>query len=417
MLRKVTKNDVLNIMVYCIPLCPYKLLSIGDKGISLIYLIWGLIIVFGLIDTKNLLRGIKRNWIALIAIIYFIINSIVLKNNNIGSIAQFILLWTIWIFSYRRVSYQQFEKTISIFHRVMNIIAIYGIYEFFGRMIGLPFSDPWIEGHMIEGYNWYNTESIAGITVYRSNGIFMEPSMFSQFLAINILFYLFDTDGTHKKRTKEIILNIIALICSLSGTGLLLLAVVFVLMNITKGGSKYFRELLRKYKVWIIVVCVLLVGVLFSPIGGYMISRLSEFDPTNTKSISGYIRFVGQFNIAKEIIMTDPVLGLGIGNVQGFIDIYRTTGTATAFASFACSMIVARYIAELGVIGVTILFIAYKKIIRKDNMENCFYKVLALSVIVMIPLSDTGINVSYWLLIFMLNIDFKENITIGGEDD
>lgn len=412
MLHKVRKNDFINLMVCCIPLCPYKLLSIGDKDISLIYLIWGLVITFGLIDSRNLVRGIKQNRIALVAIAYFIINSVILNNSNVGSIAQFLLLWTIWIFSYRRVTYQEFEHTVTLFHKVMNVIAAYGIYEFFGRIVGLPLSDPWIDGHMIEGYNWYNAEQVGGITIFRSNGLFMEPSMFSQFLAINILLYLFEINVHNKKRTGEIILNIIALVCTLSGTGLLLLGVVFVLMNVTKGGNHYFKELMRKYKFWIVLVVIGVIGVFISPVGQYLFSRLSEFDPTNTKSISGYIRFVGQFNIASEIMKTNPILGLGIGKVQGFIDVYRFSGGATAFASLACSMIVARYAAELGVIGLIILFFAYKNILRKENMKNNYYKVLALCVLVMIPLSDSGINVSYWLLIFLINIDFIDKMPI-----
>ena len=414
MLRKVTKNNVLNLMIYCIPLCPYKLLSIGDKGISLIYLIWGIIILFGLIDTKNLIRSIKRNSIALIAIIYFIVNSIILNNNNIGSISQFILLWMVWFFSYRRMSYQQFGHTISVFHKVMNIIAIYGIYEFFGRIIGLPLSDPWLEGHMIEGYNWFNAVSIAGLTVYRINGIFVEPSMFAQFLAVNILLYLFDVDDKSRKKTFEIVLNGVALIFTFSGTGILLLVAVIILMYLTKNGTRYYKEIFRKYKIWIILIALVAMGLSVSPVGNYMISRLSEFNPNNSESVSGYIRFVGQFNIANQILKTDPILGIGIGNVQEFIDIYRFTGSATAFASLACSMIVARYAAELGIIGLVILILAYKKMIRKNNMTNSIYKVFVISVIAMIPLSDTDINVAYWLLLYLLNFDFYEKPQTEG---
>lgn len=403
---KVSKKSIINLMVICIPLCPYKFISVGDKDISAMYLIWGLLILFGMMDIHDLERSLKKNWIVLVGIGYFIINTFILNVKNIGSILQFVLLWMILLFSYRRVSENEFQITIDLFHKVINILAIYGIYEFAGRILHLPFSDPWINGMMVDGYNWYNSEQVGGLVVYRSNGIFVEPSMFSQYLAINILLYIFASRVGEKRKTKEIIINAIALICSFSGTGFLLLLVASIMFSLSKGGVSTLCQVLRKYRFWVGILVIVAFTIIASPVGSYMFSRLAEFDPTNTKSISGYIRFVGQFNIASEIWKKSPILGIGIGNVQSFINEYRMSGSAEAFASLACSMILARYAAELGFIGVVIIVIMYKGFIRKQRTANPCYKVLLICVIIMIPLCDSGISVSYWLLLYLINFDF-----------
>lgn len=402
---KISKKSIINIMIICIPLCPYKLFSIEDKDISAIFVIWGFLILIGLCDVCNLMRSIKRNWITVIAIIYFGINTFILNNKNYGSIIQFILLWIILLLSYRRVTEYEFQKNIDLFHKVMNIMALYGIYEFFGRILHLPLSDPWIEGLMVRGYNWYNSELIGSLVIYRSNGIFVEPSMFSQYLSINILLYLF-AGKKNKKNTKAMLVSICALMCSFSGTGLLLLILGSIVFIMTKGGITVLLRTIKKYKLWIGLFLFFSIMVLVSPVGNYMLSRLTEFDPTNTKSISGYIRFIGQFNIASEIWESNALFGIGIGNVQPFIDAFRMTGSATAFASLACSMILARYAAELGGIGVIILIFTYKGFIRKERIRNLNYKILLICVLIMIPLCDSGISVSYWLLLYLINIDF-----------
>ena len=117
------------------------------------------------------------------------------------------------------------EAHIELFSMIMNAMAIYGIYQFFGRIFSLPFCDLIIEGHMVPGFNWSNSIYSFGIIVERSNAIFREPSFFSQFLAMNILIYA-------NKLLKEDIklkyfllafLNLSAMILSFSGTGFIIL--------------------------------------------------------------------------------------------------------------------------------------------------------------------------------------------------
>ena len=406
---KVSKKSVINLMVCCLPLCPYKFISIGDKDISMIFIIWGLLIMVGLFSPRMVMKGAKENPIVLVMISYFLINSMILSNHNIGSIIQFVLLWAILLFSYRVNTCDEYNKTINLFMKIMNIMAVYGIYEFIGRIFHLPLSDPWIPGLMVEGYNWYNMISIGSIQIARINGIFVEPSMYSQFLAINILLYLFAYKGRNSIKTRWIVINAISLILSFSGTGILLLAIVSMIMFFTRTGLQAILQYVKKNIVLFGIGIVSIVGLMSSPVGSYLVSRLTEFDPTNTSSISGYIRFVGQFNIAREILKTTPFLGIGIGNAQSFIDIYRYTGGAKAFASLACSMIAARYAAELGIIGLIILLLQYKSFFKKERISNTRYKVLLISVLVMIPLCDSGINVTYWFLLYLINLDFKGN--------
>lgn len=416
MVVKVKKNDIINMMIICLPLCPYKLFSIADKDISAIYLIWGILIVFGVLDITNLIRSLKKNWIILIEILYILLNSLIRNNDNVGSITQFIILWSILFLSYRKVTYSEFDSTVNLFHKVMDFMAIYGLYELVGRLVGLPLSDLWIPGHMVEGYNWYNNVNIGGIVVSRSNGIFVEPSTYSQYLAINILLYLFSDIETRKKNTKKIILNGFALICGFSGTGILLLFLGILFFFLSRGGGKVIAKVIRKYRTWVFISVIAIIVICFSPLGSFMLSRLSEFDPTNMQSVSGYIRFVGPYRISLSAIEKNLYWGIGIGNLTQFITIYRTTGGAATYASVACSVIVARYLAELGIIGVVILLCIYKNFFKKERLVNINYKILLMCSIVLIPLCDSDISVNYWFILYLINIDFKESTVLEANN-
>lgn len=407
MLLKIKKNDVVNLMIVCMFLCPYKLFTFAGKDISLIYLIWALIIGIGFLDIKTLATSIRINYPVIFLLAYIFINTYLLNNNdNAGAIAQFVVLWIIFLFSYRKISVERFEKTVHLFQIVMNIMAAYGIYEFFGRIFNLPFSDPWIEGAMIEGYNWYNAVHIGGMTVFRSNGVFLEPSIFSQYLALNILLYLLKGRENTKNRMSEIIVNVIALLFSFSGTGLLLLMIGMLFFFISKGGAKKIEEIIKRNKLWVIFFGFTGIGIFLSPVGRYLLSRLSEFDPSNIQSISAYIRFIGPFNIVREIWKTDALLGIGIGKSQDFIDLYTLSGNRSASASRACSMIFPRYAAELGIIGFILLVLVYKVFFKRNRSSVLSYKILIIGVLVMSQLSDSAVIVNYWLLLYMLNVDF-----------
>ena len=72
---------------------------------------------------------------------------------------------------------------------MMNVIAIYGIYQLFARVYGFPFGDLiQFKAIWLKRFNWSNQIYILGMHIYRSNAVFREPS-FSQYLAINILIY------------------------------------------------------------------------------------------------------------------------------------------------------------------------------------------------------------------------------------
>lgn len=407
---KVKKNDVINLMIICLPLCAYKIFSIGEKDISAIFLIWGMLIIIAVLNPREIIKSIKKNPIILLMIFYGLVNSIILLNSNIGSIIQYLLLWLILLFSYRRINEKEINHMFMLFQKVMNIMAIYGIYTFVGRILNFPLSDLWMNGHMVEGYNWYNIILVGGKRIARANGVFVEPSMFSQYIAINILLLLFSGYGKREQNAFWIVINCIALILSFSGTGILLLIVGGVVFLCSEKGVMSIFSYIRSH--WIIGVIGIVgtIAISASPAGKYLVSRLREFDPTNTSSISGYIRFVGQFNIAGAVFQTNPFMGLGIGNVQSFIDVYRLRGGAKAFASTACSMIFARYSAELGIIGVLLLIRVYKSFLKKERLQNINYRILIIALIIMIPLCDSGISVNYWFLLYLLNFDIRKRV-------
>lgn len=179
-------NGIMKIWILSIFFDAYALAYVGTYPITLFTLVTILAV---LSKAKNEMRCFKIEnnasvKAALLMVVYLIINYCVTGFKNSNSLMLSIMYFMVFIVTTRREKEQTFESHMEFFSKIMNVIAVYGIYQFAARIYNLPFSDIVIDGHMVIGYNWTNRVRFLGQYFYRSNAIFREPSFFSQFLAI-----------------------------------------------------------------------------------------------------------------------------------------------------------------------------------------------------------------------------------------
>lgn len=227
-------------------------------------------------------------------------------NPSMASVLQFVGLNGFAILSFARpVEEMRFFRFVNA---CLAFTAAAGLVQFVVQFAGLrlftfegifPFST------LIEPF--FNTAIPIGDSSYfKSNGFFLlEPSMFSQFMALALLIEVLTW-----QRMRYLALFGAALVCSVSGTGWLMIIsfLVSAVLNMGRRG------------VPIVIGTVLLGGL---ALGGLDLilpqvfaafqGRMSEFQLPGT---SGHMRFVTPWWIAHDVLAMDPLtwfVGLGAG--------------------------------------------------------------------------------------------------------
>ncbi len=231
------------------------------------------------------------------------------------------------------------DRILRLFNNHMIFLAVLGILQYFVQFLGVSLFSfkPFVPSQiLIESA--YNTQIPLsyGSQTFKSNGFFfLEPSFFSQYLALGILIELL-----FLRRYWPIAIYAGALLVSFSGSGLLVLIITTLAVGL--GDSRY-----RKAIIFTIVVAVAL-GVLTTTLfPGYsqgLMNRLGEFE---TRGTSGYFRYVTPFMVLDEL-KEQPRFALGFG-----------AGAADRLSlRFGYAMnALAKILVDYGIVGFCVFFI------------------------------------------------------------
>ncbi len=386
----------------------YCFTTIGNRNITVFYPLSMLFILFTLLKPNGVIKGIMRNPFAVIMLIYMPLNYLIV-GGELSTLAVSAYLWLLFILSGRNASEYEFKRIILLFRKAMDIMALYGIYQVIAYYFNLPLADLSISGYMAVGYNWGNSISIAGITLRRANAIFREPSFFSQFLAVNILCYIeeYIQNRVKAKNNNDImwmLINLVALILTFSGTGILMLAVGFIILLILLNKTILWNFIQRHF-ILVLLLLLLVIGILIIPnqLNSYFFSRLAELDSTNVESISAYIRFIYPYVSTIEILKKYPIFGIGLGNT------YSVSLSSSANLKGALAVALPRSFAELGIIGGLCYIFFMLKIIKKENMNVKYYKAILISTMLMTFMHGTWSSEVYWIFLALLNFNLKSS--------
>ena len=227
---------------------------------------------------------------------------------SMPSLLFLLVIWAPWVLVVReRYAALIYRPLLDYFVTLMKIVAVLAIVQFVLQFVGVSYSDYF--GHLMPKslvQTGFNTDYpiTYGSSVYKANAYLMlEPSFLSQFLALGFI-----AGVLRGVRGRVLVLLVIGIVVSFSGTGLMLLLVGLALIVVRQPWRITRRA---------IVVGSLLVGAfLASPANHLLLSRVQEFQ---TAGSSGSSRFVEPYAIIDNYIGQSPlrlVAGGGPGSAR-----------------------------------------------------------------------------------------------------
>lgn len=402
-MNNILKKIRLNLLLF-LPICvlfdAYKIASIGNFDITTSVIFILLIIFLSLVLLIIGKEKIKLNinfFIVIIMLSFIMFNYIISENASINSVALSCFFFLTYIITNYEVNENKFNKYIYKLSNLITIISAYSIYQFIGRQYGLPFSNLWINGYMAKGFNWSNLVYFSTTSVYRSNGIFKEPSFLSQYAALAILIIIAQITITYKvKYIVYICVNIFAMILSMSGTGIIILFLGLILL-LFKLKNK--RKIIGVFFI-ISFICIISVGAFgFSSIVEHMISRVNE---VKLGVSSGGARFTLAFKALLDSLSYKPLTGNGIGAGDKFLLKLNFATRVTTDNNFS------RIGIELGIIGLIIWILFEISLYCRENKKNIFYNIIFIFIILSNITGDSFLSASTWAFIYFINVKFKE---------
>lgn len=412
-------QTVVRLWIISLFLEAYSFVNIGSYNVTVFTIVSVVSLIIGIYkiwNDKKRLTCTKIHIVAFCMMFYMLLNFLLTGSKNITSPLKGCFFFMVFLLSTRSETEEQFINHIRFFVQLLDIIALYGIYQYIARQSFLPFGDLIIEGHMVLGYNWTNSITMFGNNAFRSNSIFLEPSFFSQFLAINILFHgLFFLEGQNKKRhIFWIIISLFALLLTFSGTGLLILFF---------GGMLYlFQE--REKKQLKRIFIIILIGSFLCAIVGYIAlstsvgvdlaiffhRRITELTGARGVKVSGYIRFRSGFDVIKGIwsqSFLSTLIGGGMGSASHYNYLYGGTIDNSGYFKIA---------GELGIIGLS-LYGVFLWRIWKANAQIRYRKMIMCVMIPMLACHEAFLQNYDWILLFMLNSIIVDDKYMEKTDD
>lgn len=278
----------------------------------------------------------------------FLVAGIALWRDGTGALTSLIylpLIWGVFCFRLHPARHHLYERVVDRFETLMAVLGGIGVLQTATQAVGL-----WSYVDVVKQvvpstflFLGYNTSYPIqyGSPIIKANGfVFVEPSVYAQFLALAILSTLVRRAGTFRA-----IVMAIALVCTISGTGILFLAFGIAVLAVRRGGRWTAR----------IVAFVVVIGggALLTPFGKIILSRTTETSETNS---SGSLRFVQPYERIVEQWGNDPLsvlIGRGAGSADRLADqIFKATGLPINFSGLA------KLLMEYG-IPATVLFCVF----------------------------------------------------------
>lgn len=226
---------------------------------------------------------------------------------SLASLAYLLCLYPLYALRLGHPAGQIFA--LDAFQKMMAATGLLGMVQFgaqfaVGPELAFPLDTYVPKAFLLEGYNVVAPIEY-GVNIMRSNGVvFLEPSFFSQFLALAIVIELLGP-----RRATYFAIFSGALLASYSGTGPLVLAVMVPVILWRQGNIRAAGALA------VAVPTVLAASTLLNL--DSLVGRFSEFD---TPQSSGFARFVSPFLLMRDFLFDSPLsllFGHGPGSIVG----------------------------------------------------------------------------------------------------
>lgn len=291
------------------------------------------------------------------------------------------------------------DDVLRVFSRFAQIVAVLGIVQYFAQyVIGPKFAYP-IEfntpsGFLILTYNYLNV-LFYGSHIYKSNGVFfLEPSFFSQFIAMAFLLEL-----TLWNRKTRLALYLVTLAVTYSGTGIVMLG----------AGLVTYVFVSRKWSVAMGAVVVVAVVFLFAePLGlGAFVTRATEFQSTGS---SGFERFVAWTYIFADSWWTGDLATALFGKGAGTFALYSNSALY-----HAAEISFSKMFFEFGFVGGGLYFAMLFYVIFKAPVPLAFKVAMAVSLFLNQAYSMQIVGILLTVFIWPVRSDAWRALTLKTE--
>ena len=261
----------------------------------------------------------------------FLCAGVVLVRSGYGGITSLVYLPVIWVvFAFRLhpARHHLYERVLERFEAIMLVFAGVGVAQTAAQAAGAWTYVDYVLTYVPKAllFTGYNTSYPIqyGSPIIKANGFtFLEPSIYAQFLAMALLSVL-----VRRAAWWRVLLLVVALVCAISGTGLLFAAFGVALLALRRGGRWTARI--------VVAVLVLVPVALATPFGAIIADRAGETSETNS---SGSLRFVQPYQRILDSWSEDPLsilVGAGAGRADDLADqIFQQTGLPINFSGLA----------------------------------------------------------------------------------
>jgi hypothetical protein len=261
----------------------------------------------------------------------FLAAGVVLVRSGYGGLTSLLYLPVTWIaFTFRLHPARQhlYERVLARYEAIVLVFAGLGIAQTFGQLSGLWTYVDYVlttvpRAVLFTGYNTSYPIQY-GSPIIKANGfVFLEPSIYAQFLAMALLSVL-----VRRASWWRVVVLGVALVCTISGTGLLFAAFGVFVLALRRGGRWTARI--------VVAVVVVVPLALATPFGSIIADRAGETSQTNS---SGSLRFVQPYQRILDAWGSDPssiLVGSGAGRADDLAgQIFRATGLPINFSGLA----------------------------------------------------------------------------------
>jgi len=261
----------------------------------------------------------------------FLATGVDLVRSGAGAITSLVYLpvvWVVFCFRLHPAHLHLYPRLVDRFERIMVAFAAVGILQTLTQAVGVwSYTD--VIGDLVPAkllFTGYNTSYPIqyGSSIIKANAfVFLEPSVYAQFLALAVLSTLVRRSGSLRT-----VLLALALVCTISGTGLLSVAFGIAVLAVRRGGRWTAR---------IAVGAAVIGGIaLLTPFGQIIASRSGEAGETNS---SGSLRFVQPYQRLLDAWSSDPLslfTGRGAGSADRLAaEIFSRSGLPINFSGLA----------------------------------------------------------------------------------
>jgi hypothetical protein len=227
---------------------------------------------------------------------------------------------------------------------MITVLAGLALFQFAIQLVGVPYTDVVKDvvpsNFLMHGFNTSYPVQY-GSSLFKSNAfVCLEASFCSQFLGFGIVVCVLRGGGWWR-----LPMFVLAILSTVSGTGLLLLACAGVLLAVHKGAKFAFSALLG--------VSLIALVISFTPASSVFAARATE---TSSSTSSGSLRFVQPYQRTWDALGKDPATVV-FGSGPGYADrdasaFFQRTGLPLNYA------LVPKLVLEYGVLG-TVTFISF----------------------------------------------------------